>query len=475
MIYSGVVLVSPEAILLNPKGAPTLRRTLLALLFSVLICLGSAAQTTRPAQSIPGGVPVGVASGPPASPDVRKETFDIVWRTVKEKHFDPTLGGVDWDKVREQYAPLSAAAKTDTEFYDVLRQMLGELHQSHFNIIPPEAVVEDDSAQPKGGGIGIDLRLVNGQALITHVDSNSTAANAGLRTGFIIERVDNSSVEQIASLFAKSKESKAMVNLRITRALLARINGAPESTVRIGYLDERDEPREANIARERLKGEMSQRLGNFPPQYTEFEAKRLSDGIGYIRFNIFVMSLMDRIRSAIRGMSDAPGIIIDLRGNPGGVGGMSTGIAGVLEKEQTSLGTARMRSGHTNFAVFPQAGAYLGPVVIITDGGSASTSEIFAGGMQELGRAVVVGERTTGAALPSIIQKLPTGALFQYAIGDFRTPRGTLIEGAGVAPDVEVKLTRSALLEGRDLQLEAAIEQIKRSKERKAAAARSAS
>lgn len=442
----------------------------------MLICLGSAAQTTRPAQSIPGGVPVGVASGLPASADVRRETFDIVWRTVKEKHFDPTLGGLDWDKVRERYAPLSAAAKTDAEFYDVLRQMLGELHQSHFNIIPPEAVVEDDSPQPKGGGIGIDLRLVNGQALITRVDSGSTAANAGLRTGFIIEKVDNSTVDQIVSLFAKSKESRTMVNLRITRALLARINGAPETTVRINYLDEGDQAREATIARERLKGEMSERLGNFPPQYTEFEARRLSDGIGYIRFNIFVMSLMYRIRSAIRGMSDAPGIIIDLRGNPGGIGGMSTGIAGVLEKEQTSLGTARMRSGHTNFAVFPQAGAYLGPVVIITDGGSASTSEIFAGGMQELGRAVIVGERTTGAALPSIIQKLPTGALFQYAIGDFRTPKGTLIEGAGVAPDIEVKLTRSALLEGRDLQLDAAIEQIrKRAKERTAAAARSAS
>jgi carboxyl-terminal processing protease len=173
-------------------------------------------------------------------------------------------------------------------------------------------------------------------------------------------------------------------------------------------------------------------------------------------------------------MTDAPGIIIDLRGNPGGLGGMASGIAGVLEKERTSLGTMHMRSGHVNFAVFPQPNPYLGPVVILTDGGSASTSEIFAGGMQEIGRAVVVGERTVGAALPSYFQKLPTGALFQYAIGDFKTPRGTLIEGRGVAPDVEVKLTRRSLLDGRDAQFDAAIEQIKKhSNERKAAAARS--
>jgi len=96
-------------------------------------------------------------------------------------------------------------------------------------------------------------------------------------------------------------------------------------------------------------------------------------------------------------------------------------------------------------------------VVILIDGGSASTSEIFAGGLQDVGRAIVVGERSMGAALPSIISKLPSGALFQYAMADFKTASGTLIEGRGVKPDVEVKLTRAALLKGRDPQLDAAI------------------
>ena len=462
------------AIQLKHIGASQLKRTPLTLLLSLLICFGIAAQTPRPTQGVPGAVPAGIPGAAPSSADVRQETFDLVWRTVKEKHFDPTLGGLDWDKVREQYAPRAAAAKSDAEFYDVLRQMLGELHQSHFNIIPPEAVVEDDSPEPKGGGIGVDLRLVDGQPMITSVEPGSTAAAAGLRPGFIIKKVNDTTFEQVVALFAKSKESQAMVMLRITRVMLARINGAPQTTVRIAYLDDRDLPREATVSRERLKGEMSQRLGNFPPQYAEFEVKRLADGIGYIRFNIFVMSLMDRIKTAIRGMNDAPGIIFDLRGNPGGVGGMAPGIAGVLGKEQTSLGTMTMRSGLNRFFVNPQPNPYLGPVVILTDGSSASTSEIFAGGMQELGRAVVVGERTVGAALPSFFQKLPTGALFQYAIADFKTPRGTLIEGRGVAPDIEVKLTRRALLEGRDVQLDAASEQIKKqSKERKAVAARS--
>ena len=437
-----------------------MKRTLLIVLLSALLCLGIAAQTPQPTQGVPGGVPGGVPVRVVVSANVRQETFDIVWRTVKEKHFDPTLGGLDWDKVREQYAPRAAAAKSDAEFYGVLRQMLAELHQSHFNIIPPDAVIDDDSPEPKGGGIGIDLRLVDGQATITRVEPGSRAASAGLRAGFIIQKIDDTNAEQIVALFAKSKESEAMRTLRITRTLLARINGAPETTVRITYLDERDQPREAAVARERLKGEMSQRFGNFPPQYTEFEAKRLAGGIGYIRFNIFVVALTERIKGAIRGMNDASGIIIDLRGNPGGVGAMAPGIAGVLGEKATSLGTMTMRSSYIRFFVNPQPPAYLGPVVILTDGGSASTSEIFAGGMQELGRAVVVGERTAGAALPSYFQKLPTGALFQFAIADFKTPKGMLIEGRGVAPDVEVKMNRRALLDGHDPQLDAAIEEI---------------
>lgn len=441
-----------------------LKKTMLVILALALLC-GVAIPQER---QIPGGGPRAATA---ATASLRDQSFDIVWRAVKEKHFDPTLGGLDWDKVREQYAPRAAAAKTDGEFYEVLRQMLGELHQSHFNIIPPEAVVEGDSPEPKGGAIGVDVRLVDGKALITRVEPGSRGAAAGLKPGFIITKVDDAETEKVIALYSKSRESEALRTLRATRAILARINGAPETTVRISYLDENDQPRVTTITRDRLKGEMSQRFGNFPPQYTEFEAKRLEGGFGYIRFNIFVILLMERIRGAIREMGDAAGLIIDLRGNPGGLGGMAPGIVGQLESKQGSLGTMHMRSGETRFAFFPQNKPYLGPVVVLTDGGSASTSEIFAAGLQEIGRATIVGERTAGAALPSIITKLPTGALFQYAIGDFTTPKGTLIEGRGVIPDVVVKVTRRALLGGHDPQLEAAIDEIKKqSKERRATA-----
>ena len=431
-------------------GEAKLKKLTLLVLLAALLSLGTAAQTQAPGPS--------AATAPAAATaNVRQETFDMVWTTVKEKHFDPDFGGVDWDKVREQYAPKVAAVKSNQELYALLQAMLGELHQSHFQIIPPEAIVDDDSKEPKDGGVGLDIRLIEGQAIINKVESGSKASAAGLRPGFIIKKIDDTTVEQVVERFSKSTESPAIVRTRITRAALARINGKPDTTVRITYLDDRDQPHEVTVAREKLKGEMSPRFGNFPPQYTEFESKRLEGGIGFIRFNIFVTPVMERIRQALRSMSDAPGIIIDLRGNPGGLGGMASGIAGALEEKQTSLGVMKLRSGRQAFIVFPQKDPYLGPVVILVDGGSASTSEIFAAGLKEIGRATIIGERTMGAALPSIFGKLPTGALFQYAIADFKTPAGVLIEGLCVKPDIEVKLTRGALLEGRDPQLDAAV------------------
>jgi carboxyl-terminal processing protease len=154
-------------------------------------------------------------------------------------------------------------------------------------------------------------------------------------------------------------------------------------------------------------------------------------------------------------------MVIDLRGNPGGIGILAMGLAGYfLDKQNLKLGTLYMRDLPMKFVVNPRAPEFHGAVAILIDGLSASTSEIFAGGLQDLKRARVFGTRSAGAALPSMFERLPNGDGFQYAMATYRSESGKTLEGSGVTPDVSVPLTRAALLAGHDAALEAAMQWI---------------
>ncbi len=225
-----------------------------------------------------------------------------------------------------------------------------------------------------------------------------------------------------------------------------------------------DVPQSGSVTLRGGSGERSEQLGLMPPLETEFEVQQLPGGIVAVRFNLFVMTLLPRIRGVIQqaAADGAQGIIFDVRGNPGGIGAMANGLAGYLVRERASLGAMKLRGTELKFLAFPQDGAFLGPVAVLIDGNSASTSEIFAAGLQELGRAVVVGERSMGAALPSFFTELPRGAMLQYAVADFLTPKGVRIEGQGVTPDIPASHDAASLLAGKDAQLEAARQALSR-------------
>ena len=417
----------------------------------------------------------------------RVEAFEIVWRTVKENHFDPTFGGVDWDAVRAEFAPRVRAAATDRELHALLQQMLNRLGQSHFNIITPESIpsiedegdADEDSSEeaapkprPPGSlemaerltnGIGIDLRIVGGVALITRVEADSPAERAGLRTGFVLRSVDGYRVASMLRMFRRAAVFEPVLRNQIPAQILVEfVNGPPGTPVRLTYLDARNRVRRATVKRERLRGEMSPLVPTMPAQFVEFESKRLRGGAGYIRFNLFVAPVLNKFCAALRSMRDAPGIVLDLRGNRGGLLGLIYGLGGLLETREVSFGVMRTRAGSFEFRVIPQRSAYRGQLVVIVDSTTQSAGEIFAGGLQESGRAVVVGERSAGATLPSIAKPLPTGAILQYAFADFVTYDGRVLEGNGVRPDVSIKLDRRSLLAGRDPQLEAAVNAIER-------------
>jgi carboxyl-terminal processing protease len=166
---------------------------------------------------------------------------------------------------------------------------------------------------------------------------------------------------------------------------------------------------------------------------------------------------MPQFEAALNKYAKAPGIILDLRGNPGGIGVMAMGIAGFfIDKEGQKLGEMKMRDATLNFVIFPRPTTYAGPLAILVDAGSASTTEILAQGLQDLRRARIFGTRTAGAALPSDIIRLPNGDGFQFAQASYTSEKGKVLEGSGVTPDVEVRQTQEALLSGHDLVIEAA-------------------
>jgi carboxyl-terminal processing protease len=415
----------------------------------------------------------------------REKTFKLVWQTVNEENFDPTFGGVNWTAVYSRYSLRVARLATDQELYILLQQMLNEIPQSHFAIIPPdriprikpkrkqplkvdgkegeapETLIDEEEAESDNqaatqmlNGIGIDVRILNGQVIITRVAADSAAAKAGLRPGFVLKSVDHIPLEDIPTSFDIPPELHMRLRQRI---LVDYLGGEPGTEVRLSYLDEENRERQATIKRERLKGTLSQSLGNLPPLYTELESKRLEDKIGYIRFTVFTPQLAEKICVALKSMRDAPGIVIDLRGNPGGVMGVASGVVGLLTNNTGLIGILKMRSGSIPIPTFPQRSSYGGPIVVLIDRLSGSTAEVMAAALQESGRAVVVGERSSGEVLGANIIRLPTGALFEYARAGFKTAQGATLEGKGVTPDVEKKLDRNSLLKGEDNQLQEAI------------------
>jgi carboxyl-terminal processing protease len=459
--------------------------SLLLILFALQPVAHGRQQQPPPARETTAVAAAPTAAPPRAEAERRREAFEVVWQTVKDNHFDPSYGGVDWDAVRAEFAPPAAAARTDRELHGLLQQMLNRLGQSHFNIIPPEAIPsveaeagvdggagggeESDGERPrtKGSlyaaehmtyGIGIDVRVVGGALLVTRVEPGSTAERAGLRTGYELRSVDGLAVSSILRTLRHAAVYEPAARNQIpAEILVGYVNGSPGTSVRLSFLDGRNRLRRAAVPRERLKGELMPTFQSLPAQFVEFESRRLSGGVGYIRFNLFVAPVLEKFCAALRSMKDAPGVVIDLRGNRGGLLGLVYGMGGLLERRAVSFGVMRTRAGWHELLVTPQPGAYRGAVVVLIDAETQSAGEIFAGGLQASGRAVVVGQRSAGATLPSAAKELPTGAILQYAFADFVAADGTVIEGRGVEPGVPVALSRRRLLAGRDPQLESAL------------------
>jgi carboxyl-terminal processing protease len=395
------------------------------------------------------------------------ESFEIVWRTVRDRHPDPKLNGLNWLAIHDSSKPAVDGAQSMQEVRRVMTAMLAKLAASHYAIIPGDLYKEIDNRQvptSEEGRPGIVPVIIGNKAIVGSVEPGSSAARAGIRPGMVLDSINGSKLTSALRLLddLKDQESQRIVEQSVSNKLSGPVNQAVELDV----IDEQGKPKHIQFQRVPPKGTIV-RFGNLPETLLYFESRALPDDAGYIHFNEFLdpASIMPQFEAALKSFRNSPGVILDLRGNPGGIGIMAMGIAGFfIDKDGQKLGEMRMRDATLNFVIFPRPETYAGPLAILVDEGSASTSEILAGGLQDLKRARIFGVRSAGAALPSDIIRLPNGDGFQYAQASYTSESGRVLEGNGVTPDVVVRQTREALLAGRDLVVEAADEWIRSTK-----------
>jgi len=393
------------------------------------------------------------------------EAFDAVWETVRDTHWDPEAVGESWLSARDALRPRVASASSMTEARRVLQDLVDRLGQSHFAIL--SADLYGDLAPEAGGGdgtTGIDIRILEQRATVVSVAPGSPADRAGVRPGWIVHSAGGRELAPIIERASSGEEGPATHPLLLTMALRLRLQGEVGSTTRPVLVDGKDRRLELELELDEPRGARVQ-LGYLPPMHVWFEHRKATEGVGLIAFNAFLDpgALMPRFGEAMRSSMQADGLVIDLRGNPGGIGAMAMGMAGwLVERSGQRLGSMTTREGTLDFAVFPRPETYGGPLAILVDDLTASTAEILAGGLQDLGRARVFGTPTAGMALPSRVELLPNGDAFQYAFASYVSALGRPLEGRGVVPDEVVAPTRARLLEGADPALEAALTWIRK-------------
>ena len=436
-------------------SAPSARRTVAAL---VLLLTAACASPPR-------------TQGTPIDRDTARAAFESVWSTVDTGDADPAHGGVDWKAVKSEYEPLVDACTTREQLRQVLQRMLATLGRSHFSVVPS---MPADRATKSGGdgSTGLTLRLIEGRVVVTAVDPESPAGRAGVRRGWAVRSIDG--VDRAAELSARPAEGP-MARYAIDAGAQALDHGTVGSRSTWAFIDASGGERTLEIECATTPGATT-RIGILPPLHARCEDRLLEPAelaamglsrdlrIAVITFNIWMPVLAPAIDAAVDRHRDADGMVLDLRGNPGGLGAMCMGVAGHFHDAPDSLGTMRTREATLEFRVNPRRSTadgrsvepYKGPLVVLLDPLSASTTEIFAGGLQELGRAHVVGRASAGAALPAQMRELPGGDGLIFAFADFTTPDGRHLEGVGVQPDQPSGLLASDWREDADPDLQAA-------------------
>lgn len=388
------------------------------------------------------------------SPKEREEVFEKVWKEVDEHYYDPEFGGVKWQEVRQRYLPLVQTAKDDVDFYSIVDRMTAELHDAHTRFSSPEQW--ENHKKHQGVSVGFRAGYVEGKVVVLDVYPDSNAAHAGIEPGMIVTALDGQPMEARLAEAAPNvlpSSTERVTKLRILSNVFA---GSIETPFVASLERANGSSLEVKFARQTLSTE---------PRVT---AAKLSSGFGYIRFDEFHPSLVGDFKKAVEDLHATPGLILDLRRNRGGVGATLEAMAAVFFDRKTLFErrmsrkqvSASERDGHRTeetqaFVGKNGAQIYSGPVVVLVSEYSASATEVFAAGMQDSGRATLVGSPSCGCVLGITHDRvMKGGGVLEISEVLWFSPKNRKLEGEGVIPDRVAVPTIASLREKRDVVLE---------------------
>ncbi|WP_427451452.1 S41 family peptidase [Litorimonas sp. WD9-15] len=315
-------------------------------------------------------------------------------------------------RVRSQYV----VDVDDSELIeDAMNGMLASL-DPHSSYINAEAF-RDMRMDTKGeyGGLGMEVTMEDGFVKVISPIDNTPAKEAGILAGDFITEI----------------EGKSLLGATLSEAV-GQMRGKPGEPINITIVREGEDPITLDITREVIKR-----------QIVKFEDK---DGIGYIRISQFNEKAANGLKDAIASLQQEyggkiPGLVLDLRGNPGGLLTQSVQVSSVFLDGGEVVSTRGRRADDVNVYNGEKGQMAKGvPLVVLVDGASASASEIVAGAVQDRGRGILMGMTTFGKGSVQDVIPLRGGrdGALKITTQRYYTPQGRSIQGGGIAPDIAV-------------------------------------
>jgi carboxyl-terminal processing protease len=366
-----------------------------------------------------------------------------VSRDVQNNFYDESLKGLDWEGLTEQARRRIQSADELGQMYGAISALLYQLHDSHTFFLPPKRKIR---AQ-----YGFRAKPFGAEILIYEVEKGGPAANAGLQLGDRILGVNQLNAGRDTFLdmmyYLTILDPREELDVEIAEKGSTRVVKVPAKII--------PQPPQYFFSYVETGGESEARQ---PRLYS----KDYGDGVWYLRVRTFNMESTELV-GGTKHLRDAKALILDLRGNGGGISSTLLDFAGQFVNEPFELGTSVSRGKSTPIRVTPASPYIRCPLFVLVDSASASASEMFARSMQIQARALVVGDGSSGRLNNARFFWEPPGSWegvefgTEIAVAKILMESGEELEGRGVTPDKRCIPSSADLRGGQDPCLDVAL------------------